>query len=46
MKYRIAIVFAFVSVFAQLWAKPEIKLPDTYAFTRVFSADNTDKTRW
>ena len=43
MKYRIAIVFAFVSVFAQLWAKSEIKLPDTYAFTRGVEAYNEDK---
>lgn len=43
MKHRIFIVFTFILVFAQLWAKSEIKQPDTYAYTRGVEAYNEEK---
>ena len=43
MKHRIFIVFTFISVFVQMWAKPEVKQPDTYAYTRGVEAYNEEK---
>lgn len=34
MKHRILTVLTVISIFTQLWAKSETKLPDSYAFTR------------
>ena len=43
MKHRIFIVFTFISVFVQMWAKSEVKQPDTYAYTRGVEAYNEEK---
>ena len=36
-------LFAFISVFSQLWAKTVVKQPDTYAYTRGVEAYNEEK---
>lgn len=36
-------LFAFISVFSQLWVKTEVKQPDTYAYTRGVEAYNEEK---
>ena len=43
MRHRIFIVFTFISVFVQMWAKSEVKQPDTYAYTRGVEAYNEEK---
>lgn len=43
MKHRILTILTFVSIFTQLWAKSEVKLPDSYAFTRGVEAYNEGK---